>query len=177
MTPEQQLERLATIEGTMTLPVAANILMSTDFPAILAAFREQQARIDSLEQRVQANHHNAANNDEQTPEVITSVQPDANVEAVIDMHRFRVAKGVNKYGTTTERTDLSFADWLTHLQEELMDAAVYVERLKKDIATIAREEVIAELERVRNIVRRDDNFSAAQRINDRLAELRKEQQP
>jgi hypothetical protein len=29
-----------------------------------------------------------------------------------------------------ERDDLNFLDWLTHLQEELLDAAVYVEKLK-----------------------------------------------
>jgi len=28
---------------------------------------------------------------------------------------------------------LSTLDWLTHLQEELMDAILYVERLKKEI--------------------------------------------
>ena len=32
-----------------------------------------------------------------------------------------------------ERTDLNTTEWLTHLQEELMDAAVYVERLMGDI--------------------------------------------
>lgn len=31
-----------------------------------------------------------------------------------------------------ERTDLDIVGWLTHLQEELMDAAVYVERLIQD---------------------------------------------
>jgi hypothetical protein len=40
--------------------------------------------------------------------------------------------GFRKYGTTTERTDLSLLDWLQHLQEELLDAAVYVERLKEE---------------------------------------------
>jgi hypothetical protein len=37
--------------------------------------------------------------------------------------------GWRKYGTTMERTDLSREEWLKHLQEELMDAAVYVEKL------------------------------------------------
>jgi len=41
--------------------------------------------------------------------------------------------GKSKYGVTMERTDLSTIEWLTHLQEELMDAAVYVERLMGDI--------------------------------------------
>jgi len=41
----------------------------------------------------------------------------------------RAKVGKAKYGTTMERTDLNTLDWLVHLQEELMDAAVYVERL------------------------------------------------
>lgn len=41
--------------------------------------------------------------------------------------------GKSKYGVTMERTDLNTVEWLTHLQEELMDAAVYVERLMGDI--------------------------------------------
>ena len=38
-----------------------------------------------------------------------------------------------------ERTDLSTIEWLTHLQEELMDAAVYVERLLRDLSAAIKE--------------------------------------
>jgi hypothetical protein len=41
----------------------------------------------------------------------------------------RAEAGFKKYGTTMIRDDLSFQEWLTHLQEELMDACVYVERI------------------------------------------------
>ena len=41
--------------------------------------------------------------------------------------------GFKKYGTTTMRDDLGIIDWLQHLQEELCDAAVYVEALKSSI--------------------------------------------
>lgn len=37
--------------------------------------------------------------------------------------------GKKKYGVTMEEEILSIEEWLTHLQEELMDAAVYVEKL------------------------------------------------
>ncbi len=37
--------------------------------------------------------------------------------------------GKKKYGVTMEEEVLSIQEWLTHLQEELMDAAVYVEKL------------------------------------------------
>ena len=41
----------------------------------------------------------------------------------------RAEVGKKKYGVTMERGDLSLVEWLTHLQEELMDATVYVQRL------------------------------------------------
>jgi hypothetical protein len=41
----------------------------------------------------------------------------------------RAAAGLAKYGTTMERDDLTNAEWLQHLQEELLDAAVYIEKL------------------------------------------------
>ena len=44
----------------------------------------------------------------------------------------RAKVGKEKYGTTMEREDLTFQEWITHLQEELMDAIVYIEKLKKN---------------------------------------------
>lgn len=41
----------------------------------------------------------------------------------------RAETGLNKYGVTMERNDLSHEEWLIHLQEELMDGAVYIEKL------------------------------------------------
>jgi len=43
----------------------------------------------------------------------------------------RSQTGIKKYGRTLDRDDLSFLDWLTHLQEELMDATLYIEKLKQ----------------------------------------------
>ena len=51
-------------------------------------------------------------------------------ERVIDKIRERARVGEDKYQTTMEREDLSFDDWMTHLQEELLDACVYLEKLK-----------------------------------------------
>jgi hypothetical protein len=56
---------------------------------------------------------------------------DNNVESVREKLLNRSTVGVNKYGTTTDRTDLSKHDWLVHLQEELMDAIVYIEAALK----------------------------------------------
>jgi methylaspartate ammonia-lyase len=41
--------------------------------------------------------------------------------------------GIEKYGRTLDRDDLSLTDWLNHLQEELMDATLYIEKLKADL--------------------------------------------
>ena len=41
----------------------------------------------------------------------------------------RAEVGLNKYGTTMERDDLSDLEWMIHLQEELMDGAVYLQRM------------------------------------------------
>lgn len=59
--------------------------------------------------------------------------PDKNVTAVIKQLEQRMNIGYNKYGVTTEREDVDLLGWLQHLQEELMDAAVYVERLKNEV--------------------------------------------
>jgi len=45
----------------------------------------------------------------------------------------RSQRGIEKYGTMLTRTDLNLIDWLTHLQEEMMDAALYCERLKDEV--------------------------------------------
>lgn len=60
---------------------------------------------------------------------------DSNVNAVIESYKARSNKGFDKYGTTTDRNDIDLLGWLQHLQEELMDATIYIERLKKTIGT------------------------------------------
>jgi len=62
-----------------------------------------------------------------------SVSIDPNVQSVIDKYEERARVGFEKYGTNTTRTDIDFMGWLTHLQEELMDATIYIERLKHEI--------------------------------------------
>ena len=41
----------------------------------------------------------------------------------------RAKVGKEKYGVTMERKDLNFKQWMTHLQEEHMDAVVYIEKV------------------------------------------------
>ena len=58
---------------------------------------------------------------------------DKNVEKVITQLRDREEEGLRKYGVNTERVDLTALEWLQHLQEELMDASVYIEKLKNEM--------------------------------------------
>jgi hypothetical protein len=58
------------------------------------------------------------------------------VSAVIRKMYQRSQVGIKKYGTTMDRDDLSFTDWITHLQEELMDSIIYLEKLKNESKNI-----------------------------------------
>jgi len=53
---------------------------------------------------------------------------------VLIKFRDRETNGLLKYGTTMDRTDLSLQQWLTHLQEELMDATVYIEAALRELS-------------------------------------------
>ena len=67
------------------------------------------------------------------------------VESVLDKFKERSKKGIDKYGVTLDREDLSGLEWLTHLQEELMDATLYIEKLKKELEHLDRMNKIMEL--------------------------------
>jgi len=56
---------------------------------------------------------------------------DSIVESVISKYTERSEIGQQKYNTTLDREDLRAQEWMTHLQEELMDATLYIEKLKK----------------------------------------------
>lgn len=48
----------------------------------------------------------------------------------------RQQRGIKKYGTTVDENPLTRLQWLTHLYEELLDAAVYA---KKQIVDMGKE--------------------------------------
>ena len=50
------------------------------------------------------------------------------VEAVREDLLRRSQLGIQKYGVTLDRTDLSLRDWLQHAYEEHLDAANYLKR-------------------------------------------------
>jgi hypothetical protein len=61
---------------------------------------------------------------------------DSVVTAVLESFKQRAAAGQQKYGTTLDRTDLNTLDWIQHTQEELMDATLYLEKLKREFSHI-----------------------------------------
>jgi len=61
----------------------------------------------------------------------TVEQKDSIVESVVAKFLQRSAIGIKKYGVTLDRTDLGVADWIQHAQEELMDAILYLEKLRQ----------------------------------------------
>lgn len=51
------------------------------------------------------------------------------VVKVMSKYYERSNVGIKKYNKTLDRDDLSFRDWMIHLQEELMDATLYIETI------------------------------------------------
>ena len=59
------------------------------------------------------------------------IPKDLIVEKVIDTMRARSRDGIIKYGTTLHDSPDGFYKFINHLQEELMDAILYIEKIKQ----------------------------------------------
>lgn len=68
---------------------------------------------------------------------------DSIVDGVIDQLVDRATVGKKKYNTDLDRTDLSTLDWLNHLQQELLDGANYIEKIKKVMYGNRKDETIS----------------------------------
>ena len=64
---------------------------------------------------------------------------DKNVEAVKRRLDEREAKGMATYGVTTDKAGLDVLTWIQHLQDELLDGAVYAEELKRIVKAALEE--------------------------------------
>lgn len=65
---------------------------------------------------------------------------DSIVDQVVRKYEIRSAVGINKYGTTLQTNNKD--NFLNHLQEELMDATLYIEKLmslEKEITNLVRK--------------------------------------
>ncbi len=56
-------------------------------------------------------------------------QPSTILQQVIADMRVREERGLMKYGTTVDRTDLTQAQWLQHAYEEALDLAIYLKKV------------------------------------------------
>lgn len=52
------------------------------------------------------------------------------INRVIDKIQKRAEAGYKKYGVGLDKDEQSLDTWLNHLQEELMDAANYIEKIR-----------------------------------------------
>ena len=53
------------------------------------------------------------------------------IKQVIDKIQSRSDVGYKKYGVTLDEDPSKMIDWLNHLQEELMDAVLYLQKAKE----------------------------------------------
>ncbi len=67
------------------------------------------------------------------------------VENVVDKFVSRSDVGFAKYGKTLRDDHSDIFVWVNHLQEELMDAVLYMQRLKEEITTLKEEGMMAKL--------------------------------
>jgi len=57
------------------------------------------------------------------------------VERVVDKFVDRSDVGYKKYGVTLDKDPSEMLEWLNHLQEELMDAILYLQKSKEKYET------------------------------------------
>ena len=64
------------------------------------------------------------------------------VQCVVNKFVDRSDVGYAKYGKTLRDDQSDIFTWLNHLQEELMDATLYLQRLKEEISTLREEKAL-----------------------------------
>ena len=64
------------------------------------------------------------------------------IERVINKIKQRSDVGYKKYGVTLQDDEQSLDKWLTHIQEELMDAVNYIEKVKSVLSDEIEEAML-----------------------------------
>lgn len=59
-----------------------------------------------------------------------NLETDIVVQEVKELYEKRSQVGINKYGTTLENSTQDTLEFIQHLQEELMDATLYLQKIK-----------------------------------------------
>jgi hypothetical protein len=65
--------------------------------------------------------------------IVINKSDDSIIYEVAKLMRMRSQKGKDTYGTTMDRDDLKFDDWLDHAIEEALDLAIYLTKIKRDL--------------------------------------------
>lgn len=68
------------------------------------------------------------------------------VERVVDKFVSRSDVGFAKYGVTLEDDKSNLFQWMNHLQEELMDAVLYLQKLKESSTEEMQEALLKNME-------------------------------
>ena len=68
------------------------------------------------------------------------------VERVVDKFVSRSDVGFAKYGVTLQEDPSKMFEWLNHLQEELMDAVLYLQKAKEVYTTDLQEDLLSDLD-------------------------------
>lgn len=66
------------------------------------------------------------------------------IKTVVDKFVERSDVGFKKYGVTLNDDDAPLVAWMNHLQEELMDAVNYIEKLKHVTTEMLQERMLEE---------------------------------
>lgn len=69
------------------------------------------------------------------------------VERVVDKFISRSDVGFKKYGVTMDQDQSRIFEWLNHLQEELMDAILYLQKAKEVYSEDLMDAVVRRIEK------------------------------
>lgn len=79
--------------------------------------------------------HNVEKGNFKKAEKLKNKIEDSIVNAVVKKFKQRSKVGIEKYGTTLDRDDLSFEQWIEHAIEEAMDLTLYLQKIKQELKT------------------------------------------
>jgi len=80
------------------------------------------------------------------------------IERVINKIKSRSDVGYKKYGVTLKDDDQPLNVWLTHIQEELMDAVNYIEKAKSVLQDEIEEAMLDQAKRMNDIEVTDEEI-------------------
>lgn len=93
---------------------------------------------------------------------------DSIVEEVVKQFRKRSELGITKYGTTLAENETD--NFLIHLQEELMDAVNYIEKLKSQAKTSTKNNVL-EWAKQRDLIHKENAPKQLIKLQEEIGEL------